>query len=115
MDICTAVKIGNGAGNLEDARVGTGGESQFVGDQFQHPVSCSIQLTELFDVAGRHLGVAVDFRSFETLCLNGAGFFYSRRNGGGAFRFATIGQITIFDSGNFDVDVDTIKQWTGNA
>lgn len=38
----TAVKIGNGAGDLEDTGIGAGGEAQTVGNQFQHPVAGGI-------------------------------------------------------------------------
>jgi hypothetical protein len=34
MNVCTPVKIGDGAGYLEDAGIGSGGETKSVSDQY---------------------------------------------------------------------------------
>ena len=70
MDICTTIKVGDGAGYLEDAGVGAGGEAEAVCYQLQHPVAGGVQVTVFFDKAGCHLGVAVDFSPFVALQLD---------------------------------------------
>ena len=65
-----AVKISNGAGYFEDAGIGSGRETEAVGDEFQHAVAGGIEFAVLFDVAGCHLGVAVDFSAFIALQLD---------------------------------------------
>ena len=69
MNCGTAVKISNGAGYLEDAGVGAGGESEPVSDKLQHPVAAGIQFAVFLDKAGCHLGVAVNLCTLEALQL----------------------------------------------
>ena len=47
-----AGEVGDGAGDLEDAGVGAGGEAEPVGDELQHPVAGGVRLAELPDEAG---------------------------------------------------------------
>ena len=115
MNVCTAVKIGDGAGYLQDAIIGACGEAEPVGDQLQHSISACVQFAVFFDEAGRHLGVTVYFSPFVAICLNVAGMFHPRCNGCGAFSFATVSQIAVLDSRYLDVDVDPVQQWAGNA
>jgi hypothetical protein len=47
--------------------------------------------------------------------LNLAGVLNPLGDGSGAFGFATVGEVTVFDGRHFDVDVDAVKQGAGNA
>ena len=115
MNRCAAIQIGNGAGYLEDAVIGAGGETETVGDQFQHAVAAGVQFAEFLDEAGRHLGVTVDFGPFVAIRLNVAGMFHPRGNGCGAFGFTPIGQVAILDRRHLDVDVDPVQERPGDA
>ncbi len=110
-----AVKIGDGTGNLEDAGIGAGGETEAVGDQFQHPVAGGVQLAVFLDEAGCHLGVAVDFGSFVAFQLQFTRAFHPPGDGGGTFRFAPVGEVAVFYGRYFDMDVDAVKERAGDA
>jgi len=111
----TAIKIGNGTGYLEDTGVGAGGETEAVGHQFQHTVAAGVQFTVFLYEARSHLGIAVDFGSFVTFQLDFSRMLNAFGDCCRAFRFAPVGQITIFDSGHFDMDIDTIQQRAGDT
>jgi hypothetical protein len=115
MNVCAAVKIRNRAGNLEDAGVGAGGETETVSDHFEESVAGGVRLAELFDETGSHLGVTVDFGAFVSLQLQLAGTRYPLGYGGGAFGFTSVGQIAVFDGRHFDVDVDPVQERPGDA
>ena len=70
MNTCTAVKISDCPGNFQNSGIGTGRETEAVGDQLQHPIAAGIQFAVLFDEAGCHLGVAVDFSAFVAFQLD---------------------------------------------
>ena len=59
-DMLGAFEIGDGAGDLEDARVAAGGEAEALGDEFEEAVAGFVRFAMLADEARRHLGVAVD-------------------------------------------------------
>ena len=110
MDGGAAVKISNGTGNFEDARVGAGRETEAISNQLQHPVAAGVQLAVFLDETGGHLGVAVDFGAFVTFQLDFTGVFDSFGDGGGTFRFATVGEIAVLNGRNFDMDIDPVEQ-----
>ena len=56
-------KVGNGTGDLENARIGAGREAEAISDQLRHTVAAGVQFAMFFDEAGCHLGVAVNFCS----------------------------------------------------
>ena len=110
-----AVEISNGAGYLENAGISTGGEAETVGDQFQHPVTGSVEFAVFFYVAGCHLGVAVDFGAFIALKLDLPGALDPFGNCGRTLSFATVGEVAIFNGRYFDMDIDAVKQRAGDA
>ena len=103
-------QVGDGAGHLEDAVVGAGGKSQAVGDQFQHAVAGVIQFAVFLDKTGRHLGVAVDFRTLVALQLDLSRAFHPPGNLRGAFRLSPVGQVTVFDRRHLDVDINAVQK-----
>ena len=68
-DMLTAFEVGDGPGDLEDAGEGAGRKAEPVGDQFQHPVAGGVQFAVFPEVAGVHLGVAVDLLPL-LACMN---------------------------------------------
>jgi len=65
-DGLSSFQVGNGAGHLEDAGLGTGGEPRFVGHYLLQPQSGAVRLAEIPYLTGCHVGVAVDLGSLET-------------------------------------------------
>ncbi len=111
----TAVEVGNRAGYLKNAGIGTGRETETVGYQLKHAVAGGVQFAVFFYETGSHLGVAVDFGPFVALQLDFTGLFYTLGDCCRAFGFATVGEVTVFNRRYFDVDVDAVKQRAGNA
>ena len=111
----TPVKIGNGAGYLQDAGIGAGGEAEAVGDQLQHPVAARVQLAVFFDKAGSHLGITVDFGPTVAFQLEFTRTLDPPGDCRRALGVATVGKIAVFDRRHFDVDVNPVQQRPGNA
>ena len=89
LDFLRTGEIGNGAGDLEDAAVGTGREFQTLHRHAQHIEAFSIGLSKIMEHALRHLGIAIDspypslFREgTETLGLDITGFDHSFTDSG---------------------------------
>jgi hypothetical protein len=59
-DVAAAGKVGDGAGDLENAAVSAGGQAQLVDGGFQKTLRVLADTTEAFDVAASHLGVAME-------------------------------------------------------
>ena len=57
----------------------------------------------------------MDFSPLVTFQLELPGQFHPPGDGGGAFSLASVGQITVFDRRDFNVDVDTIQQGAGDT
>ena len=70
-DMLRAVEIGNGARDLENARVAAGGEAEALGDKFEKAVAGFVRLAMFANQARRHLGVAVDAAVAEAIFLDG--------------------------------------------
>jgi hypothetical protein len=111
----TAVKISNRARHFKDTGIGAGGEPEAVGDQFQHAIAGGIEFAVFFDEAWSHLGVAVYFGPFVAFQLDFTGVLHPFGDGCRTFRFSPVGEVTVFDSRDFDVNVDTVKQRAGDA
>jgi hypothetical protein len=69
-DLLFAGQIGNRPRHLEDAGVGSGGESEAVGEHLQQFLPFVIHGAEAADVAGLHLGVGVEAEADEALALD---------------------------------------------
>ncbi len=111
----TAVKISNRARHFKDTGVGAGRETESISNQFKHTVAAGVQFTVFFDVAGCHLGVAVDFGAFIALQLDFSRTCHSLGDLSRAFGFATVGGVAVFNRRDFDVDVDAVEQRAGDA
>jgi hypothetical protein len=71
--VAAAGKVGNGAGDLENAAVSAGGQAQLVDGGFQKTLRVVADMTEALDVAASHLGVAMELKSFEAVGLDRTG------------------------------------------
>jgi hypothetical protein len=110
----TPLQVGNRSRHLEYPGKGAGGESQPVGDQFQHPVPGSVQFAVPPEMAGVHLGVAVNFRPPEAISLDAPGAFHPTGNHCGTFRLGPVGQVAIANRGNLHVEVDPVQKRSGD-
>ena len=108
-------QVGDGPGHLEDAGEGAGREAEPVGNQLQHPVAGGVQLAVFPEVAGVHLGVAVDFRPLEPVDLDVTGALHPTADLCGAFGLGPVGQVAIANRRDLDVDVDPVQEWSGDA
>ena len=108
-DAFAPLQVGDGPGHLENPGEGAGREPQPIGDQLQHSVAAGVQLALLPEVAGVHLGVAVNLRPREPFDLDVAGALHPGGDGSGAFGLAPVGQVAIAHRRDFDVDVDPVQ------
>ena len=109
LDVATAAEVGDGAGDLENAVVGAGGEAHAAHGHLECALSGRIERAEFADAAGRD--VCID----ETAAvLHGARGEYAlsqlRR------RDAAVpgAQFLIGHSVHFDVEIDAIQQGTAD-
>jgi hypothetical protein len=114
-DMLRAIKIGDGARHLEDARVAAGREAKALGDEFEEAVTGFVRFAVFADKARRHLGIAVDTAGAEPLFLNRAAGFDSQGNDFRRFSVGTVDEIAIFDGRDFDLDVDAIEERAGDS
>ena len=110
-----SLKVGDGPGYLENAVERAGRETQPVGDQFQHPVAGGIQFTIFPEMAGDHLGVAVDLGPGEPVILDVAGALHPTADSLGTLGLGPVGQVTIADCRNLGVNVDPVQEGSGDA
>ena len=115
MNVRTSVKIGYGSGNFQNTGISTGREAEAVGNQLQHAIAGGVKFTVFLDEAWGHLGVTVDFGAFVALQLDFSGMLHALGNGCGTFGFAPIGEVAVFDSGDFDMDVNAVEKRPGDA
>ena len=109
-----ALEIGDGAGDLEDARVAAGGEAEALGDEFEEAVPGFVRLAMFTNEARRHLGVAVDAAVAEALFLDGAAGFDAAGDDLRGFGVGAIDEIAILHRRDFDLDVDAVEQGAGD-
>jgi hypothetical protein len=78
-------------------------------------VTCGIRFAELLDETGGHLGVAMDFGSFETLKLEVATVFEPCCDCCRRFTVCPICQVAVFYGRNFDMEINSVEQRPGYA
>ena len=103
-----AFKVGNGAGDLQDAAVGTGGELQTLHRHAEHLQGCGIGFGIFVKHAFGHLGIAVDALDMGVaLRLNLAGGNHSLADGGAGLTWLCLREIFERNGGDFALDIDT--------
>ncbi len=115
-DVRGVFDVGDGTGNLQDAVVSAGAESLLGHGALQQTLTIGGEFTKGTDVAGRHLGVAVDLLAggSEALELLLARADHAFANFRGTLGFIGGAHLFIVHGGNVDVDIDAIHQRTRN-
>ena len=101
-------QICNGAGQFEDAVVGTGGEVQLLHGGLEQFFAGGVGLAEVAYLGWTHFGVAGGGGAFETVELAGTSGLHALADGFGFLDVALIGQLLVIDAGNLYMDVDAI-------
>ncbi len=114
-DIFAFGEVGDGAGQFQDAVVGSRREVQLLHGGLQEPLAGGVGFAEVAHFGGAHLGVAGHLGSSETLELAFSRSLHACADGGRVFGVAFIGQLLVVDAGDFDVDVDAVQQRTADA
>ena len=81
LDIGEAGQVGDGAGDLDDAGVGAGGQAQAVDDAFQGGLAVGGKGTEAFQELGGHLRIGEDAGAGESFPLDFTGLQHPGGNG----------------------------------
>ena len=105
-------EIGDGAGDLQYARIGAVGQLQaFAGEQ-QNLFCIGGHFAGFVDVARGELGVDADARGiiFISVQLHLTGARYARADHGAGFFFALCGKSLRRDGFDLDVHIDSIQQ-----
>jgi hypothetical protein len=113
-DVRGVFDVCDGTGNFQDAVVSAGAESLLGHGALQQTLTVGGEFTEGADMAGRHLGVAVDLFAGggEALELLLAGADHAFANFRGALGFIGGAHLFIVHGRNIDVDVNAIHQRT---
>jgi len=114
LDILLAFEVGDGSDHLQDARIGTRAQTEFIDGQLEKLLAGFIDLAELLDVTVGHLGIAVNLHSLESGELNLAGCVDALLNLTGRFPWIAAGKVSVLHSRDLDVDIDSVHQRTGD-
>jgi hypothetical protein len=95
--------------------VGAGGELQLLDGGFEEPVAGFVQAAVLLDL--RRTDVVVEHGSIATVAggLALPGFGDALPDLLGCFSWSTVGQLVVLDAWYFQMNVDAVEQWPGNA
>src|SRR5450432_2294065 len=115
LDVVGGVEVGYGAGDLENAVVGAGGEAQAGDGVFEELFAVGVDGAEFADHFGHHLGVGIGG-------LFGAitgGLAVAGGDDPGADRVGVFGrgwgaEFFVFYGRDFDVDVDAVEERAGD-
>ena len=61
-EILRSCKVGNGTGDFKDTMIGTSGQAKPIYGIVEQTIAFLIQCTKFLDLAGAHLGIAVNGR-----------------------------------------------------
>lgn len=114
LDILAAVQVGDGPGDLEDAGVGPGAQTETLHGLFEQPARFGINRAVPSDLPAAHLGVAADLSTLEALRLNRPRLFHTSQHllGGGSVLHCR--QVPVRYGGHVQVDVDAVQERTRN-
>ena len=116
-----AFEVGDGAGYLEDAVVGAGGEALLLHGALEQAFGVGGELAEGADLLGGHLGVGEDGATGlagdgagggleEAVVLELAGGEDAGADLGGAFGGGGAAELLVLHGGDLDVDVDAVEE-----
>src|SRR5690348_362298 len=106
----SAVEVGDGAGDFQDAIVGARGKPQASHGALEQAVAIGREAAVFPDLSWAHLRVAIDLLAFEALQLPLAGAHDTLTNLLRAFAARTLPQLAVLHRRHVNVDVDAIEQ-----
>ena len=113
LDILLTGEVGDGAGDLDDALVGSGGEVEVGHGTLQHLIAWSVELGVLMKQGGIHLGVAMDaLDALVPLLLNLPRFDDTLTDGGRRLTLRCTRKLFKGHTRDFHMQVDSIQQRT---
>lgn len=111
----SALEVGYGARDFQDAVVGAGGEATALDGGSEELFAIGGDGAVFADELGRHLRIGVEFFfAAVALDLNSAGAQDAVTHACGAFDVSVAAQLFVFHGGDCDVDVNTVEQRAGN-
>lgn len=114
-DAGLAVEVGDGAGELDDAVVGAGGEAEALHGHFEQFGAGVVEDAEFLEEGRGHLGVAVDAGvGGEPLVLDGPGGDDAGLDGGAGLAVGGGGEFVELDGDDLGVDVYAVEEGTGD-
>ncbi len=113
-DILLSCQIGNGTSHLQNPRIRSGAQAQFIDGHLQKPLARIVNGTEFLDVPIGHLGVTMDLGPFKPLGLDSARLIDSLLQYPGGFAGISSRQILVLHGGHFDMNIDPVHQRTGD-
>jgi len=116
LDLIRGVEVGEGAGDLEDAVVGAGGEIEVVHRLLQQGVGLGFELAVLADELGGHGAVGGDSGVLgKTLLLDEPAALHPLADGLRILAAAIAArQLFVVHGRDFDVEVDAVEQRAGD-
>ena len=110
----TAVQVGNGARNFQNAVIGTGTQPQLVENRPEQNGSVVLQWTEFLEPAGRNDGVAGDAAAGKSFLLPCPGGLHPFPDVGGALGLRLCGEIVKGNRFYLNVQIKPIQKRAGN-
>ena len=108
-------EVGDGAGDLEDAVVGAGGQRELFHGLLEQVAHAGIERAVALDLRRGHTGVGREARAAETDELVLAGQFDALAHGGGRLAGLVGAQLGDGERRRLDMDVDAIEQRSADA
>ena len=115
-DAVTGREIGDGARDFENAVVGTGAEVEILHGMAEHFERGVVEGAEFFDLAVRHAGIGGGFSlTGEAVFLDAARLKNAIENLCRGLGRAAAGELLEGHGRRFDMDVDAVEEWAGDA
>lgn len=116
LDVLAAFEVGDGARYFQDAVVGAGREVETVHGVLQQSQAAVVGTGVERKQAAVHLGIAIDAGDGGVaLFLNLTGAYHPFANDGAGLAGAGVGHLFEGYGDDFDLQVDTVEQWAGDA
>ncbi len=115
VDVLRSLQVSYRTGHLEYPVKGSGRQVEPLGGGLQQTLGAVVQLTELPDLGGTHLGVAEKAAFLEPILLNPPRLFHPHPGSAGIFSRCVFHQLLVLHRRDFDENVDPVKQRTADA
>ncbi len=114
-DVVSALEVGDGAGEFDEAIVGAGGETHGRDGLPQKVFAGLVEGAELAEEGAIHLGIGENTLSFKTFPLDIAGALDAGADVETFLGIARGFELVEGDARNLDVEVDSVHDGTGDA